>query len=359
MPLVAHSGLPTFERLRVEGHEVLDTERARHQDIRELHIGFLNLMPDAALQATERQFFRLLGSSNRIVQFFVHPFTVDGVPRAGEARRHVERYYETFAGVQGDGLDALLISGANPANPDLRQEGFWPELITVLEWAQHNVCSVLCSCLATHVAVKQFHGIERTLLPRKRWGVYSHDLVTPGHPLVTHINTRFDAPHSHLHEVTSAELAAAGCQVLAASAEADLHLAVSGDGFRFVYFQGHPEYDVNSLLKEYKREVKRYIDGVREDYPPFPQHYFDGESAAVMERYREAVLVARSKKPALEFPERQAQAVLHNTWTDTGKAIFNNWLGLVYQVTHPERGKLFMEGVNPEDPLQLRQGVSA
>ncbi|MGD1991448.1 MAG: homoserine O-succinyltransferase, partial [Chromatiales bacterium] len=59
MPLVAHTNLPAFRRLEEEGHEVLSCDRARHQDIRELHIGLLNMMPDAALAATERQFFRL------------------------------------------------------------------------------------------------------------------------------------------------------------------------------------------------------------------------------------------------------------------------------------------------------------
>ena len=71
MPLVQHSKLPTFDRLRDTGHEVLSLERATHQDIRELHVGFLNMMPDAALQATERQFIRLVGGCNRIAQFYV------------------------------------------------------------------------------------------------------------------------------------------------------------------------------------------------------------------------------------------------------------------------------------------------
>jgi homoserine O-succinyltransferase len=73
--LVAHSDLPTFAYLGERGHDVLSLERAAHQDIRELHIGFLNMMPDAALQATERQFIRLVGSCNRIAQFFVYPFS--------------------------------------------------------------------------------------------------------------------------------------------------------------------------------------------------------------------------------------------------------------------------------------------
>ncbi|PKO61322.1 MAG: homoserine O-succinyltransferase, partial [Betaproteobacteria bacterium HGW-Betaproteobacteria-17] len=59
MPLVAHNTLPTFDRLRRDGITVLSPERAAQQEIRELHVGLLNMMPDAALAATERQFYRL------------------------------------------------------------------------------------------------------------------------------------------------------------------------------------------------------------------------------------------------------------------------------------------------------------
>ena len=52
MPLVAHNNLPSFQLLEERGQIVLSAERAEHQDIRELHIGFLNMMPDAALAIT-------------------------------------------------------------------------------------------------------------------------------------------------------------------------------------------------------------------------------------------------------------------------------------------------------------------
>ncbi len=81
MPIVAHNNLPSFDRLRGEGVAVLTPERAKNQDIRELHIGLLNMMPDKALKATERQFFRLVGESNPIAQFYVHPFTLPSLPR--------------------------------------------------------------------------------------------------------------------------------------------------------------------------------------------------------------------------------------------------------------------------------------
>ena len=354
MPLVAHSALPTFERLRREGQEILDTERARRQDIRELHIGFLNMMPDAALAATERQFLRLVGASNRIAQLFVHPFTVPGVERRGAARDWVERYYEPFEGLRRDGLDALIVTGANVTEADITREAFWEPLIEVLAWGRENVTSMLCSCLASHAAFMWLHGVQRTHLPEKLWGVYSHRVTAPEHPLVAGINTRFETPHSRFNDVPRPAMEAAGLRVLVAAPDGGVLVATSPDGFRFVYFQGHPEYDRESLLKEYKREIGRYLGREREDYPPFPENYFPPPVAARFDAYANDVARAHAAGAhPPEFPENDVLPELDNTWTDTGKALVNNWLGLVYQLTDFDRRRPFAAGVDPADPLGL------
>ena len=150
MPLVAHNGLPTFQRLRDRGQLVLSAERASQQDIRELHIGLLNMMPDAALAATEQQFIRLVGASNQIAQFFVYPFSIPELNRGPDALKHIGEHYFDFADLREKGLDALIITGANVANPSLDEEAFWDPLIEISRWAETNVASILCSCLATH-----------------------------------------------------------------------------------------------------------------------------------------------------------------------------------------------------------------
>jgi len=177
MPLVAYSDLPAFARLSSAGEEILSRSRAEHQDLRELHIGLLNMMPDAALEATERQFLRLVGACNRIAQFYVHPFTIPGVEREGAAREHVARHYKPFEQLQADGLDALIVTGANVTQADITHEGFFDPMTEVLDWAAENVCSTFCSCLSSHGAFNHFHGIVRTHLPHKQWGVYSHRIV--------------------------------------------------------------------------------------------------------------------------------------------------------------------------------------
>jgi homoserine O-succinyltransferase len=355
MPLVANSKLPTFERLRQEGENVVPGDIALHQDIRELHIGLLNMMPDAALAATERQFFRLVGESNQIAQFYMHPFTLGELRRSPEAQAYVDRYYETFDQIREQGLDALIITGANVTQPDLSLEPFWKPLNKVIDWAYDNVTSTLCSCLATHAVLQFRYGKKRRPLGFKRWGVYSHRVVDRKHPLVSDVNTRFDVPHSRFNQIDHEQFQSAGLHILVESEVADVHLAVSEDRFRLVFFQGHPEYDTVSLFKEYKREVARFIRGEREDYPPCPENYFSLITEAILEEHRDLLIVSRARgAPLPDLPESVLVPNLDNTWHDTAEAVINNWIGKVYQLTSNDRKKPFQDGVNLDDPLGLR-----
>ncbi len=355
MPLVAHSDLPTFERMKLEGQTVLPRDYALQQDIRELHVGLLNMMPDAALEATERQFFRLIGESNQIAQFYLHPFTLKELKRSAKGQEHVDKYYESFDAVKAQGLDALIITGANVHGTELSEQPFWQPLIEVIDWAYANVTSTLCSCLTTHAVMEFRHGQKRRPLGFKRWGVYSHRVMDRTHPLVTGVNTRFDVPHSRFNQIDREQFEAVGCRVLVESQEAGVHLAVSPDLFRMVFFQGHPEYDVISLLKEYKREVLRFAAGERDDYPPFVENYFSLQTQAILGEYREQVEAARAAGRAIpEMPEELVAAQVDNTWHDSAEAVINNWIGMVYQLTHHDRLQPFKAGIDPEDPLRLR-----
>ena len=352
MPLVAHNDLPTFQVLKDRGQTVLSLNRANEQDIRELHIGFLNMMPDAALAATERQFIRMVGSSNPIAQFYVYPFSIPELARGDTAMRHIDQYYFDFEQLKEEGLDALIITGANVTDPSLDQEPFWDPLIEVVKWAESHVTSVFCSCLATHALVKHYHGLDRVHLNQKQWGVYSHKVTNPNHPLLRDVNTRFDAPHSRYNDISREQFESAGCHVLAESPGVGVHLAVSPDQFRTIYFQGHPEYAAISLLKECKREVNRYIAGERDNEPRVPDNYLTSDGQALAEAHIAAVVKAvKDGSEPPPFPEAELLQFADNTWGDTGKALVNNWLGLVYQLTNLDRQQQFMPGVDADNPL--------
>ncbi len=351
MPLIAHSNLPSFTRLKSEGETVLSKDRANHQVIRELHIGLLNMMPDAALEATERQFFRLIGHSNQIAQFYLHPFTLPSIQRGDKANEHISKYYQSFDDIKAQGLDALIITGAHVEQADLQKAPFYDELKTVIDWSYENVTSTLCSCLATHAVMEFRYQQKRQAMESKCWGVFKHQVTNRSHPLMSGVNTNFNVPHSRFNEITREQFKAAGVEILIDS-NIGAHLGVSEDLLRIVFFQGHPEYDTISLLKEYKREIMGYLSKSRPEYPVFPQHYLNAQNKAILNEYKDKLL--KGEFSLTDFPEALISKTLDNTWHDATRQIISNWIGCVYQTTHEDVKKPFMDDLDPMDPLKLK-----
>ncbi len=348
MPLIAHSRLPSFARLKREGELILSESRAYKQNIRELHVGLLNMMPDTALDATERQFFRLVGQSNQIAQFFIHPFSLTSIKRNNRAKAYIKNYYQSVDEIYAQGLDALIITGAEPALAS--QQTFLDELEEIIEWAYANITSTLCSCFATHMVLQFRYQKKRQALKEKCWGVFPHQVVLREHPLVSALNTRFDVPHSRFNEISKAQFLQAELTVLVES-QIGVHLAVSEDLLRLVFFQGHPEYDSISLLKEYKREISLFLQNKR-DYPYFPKNYLSEQAKAILSEFKQKLL---DKNMLIsDFPEQILLTKLDNTWRDSAIQVMNNWLGCVYQITHRKLNKPFMSGIDKNDPLNLK-----
>jgi homoserine O-succinyltransferase len=321
MPLLADSALPAFATMRTEGVS-LSTQPT---GLPRVSVGLLNLMPDAALRATDRQFIRLLSAGADELDIRVVPFTVAAEERGQEARAHISAHYSTVARVMDEGLDALIVTGANPARDQLEREAFWNGLGEVLDWATSSTKSILCSCLATHAVLQKFRGMKRTLLPQKRWGVYSH-YILKDHPLLDGLTGPIDAPHSHWYDVTREEMEAVGLTVVLESEEAGVHMAVDNDDF-YVFFQGHPEYDLISLLKEYRRELGRFWRGELDEYPPVPEHYFDAAALAQLEEYRPVLEAAkRAGRQPPRLVERDLLPRDMHSWNEEGKVIYRNWL---------------------------------
>jgi homoserine O-succinyltransferase len=327
MPLVANTKLPAFEVLRQEGLDLVDAKRAAASGLPELRIGLLNLMPDTALQATERQFLRLIDAGGSDMNLLVYPFTLKSEFRGEVAREHIASYYTSFEEVRKQDLHALIITGANPAKPDIADEAFWEPLIEVFEWSRTHVESVICSCLATHAFLHHYHQVERVELPERRWGVYPHQSLVADHPLLSGVEAPVYAPHSHRYDIDHAAMDNAGVNVLVAGGEAGVHMGVSNDQFKYVFFQGHPEYDSISLLKEFKREVQRFLSGKRSVYPPFPEHYLDAAAKERLEAYQRQATESGSEFETLPaFPETEFGDVCFNSWAEAGRTIYRNWL---------------------------------
>lgn len=324
MPVVAHPKLPSLDRPELKKILEINHWSNANDSHKELRIVLLNLMPDAALQATERQFIRMLGSSN---EFLVHvyPTSIDIGSRGQEYQKYIQDHYNDIQSIYDMKIDGLIISGANPSKPNMSEESFWDPLIEVMKWADEDVSSILCSCLATHALMKAKFNIDRKIRDSKSWGVFSHDLLNTNHPMIRDLTNNFAGPHSHYYDIPSEEIEKTELQILAENNEAGFFLA-STKNSDLVLFQGHPEYDKKSLLKEYQREIENFINGLRSDYPPLPNDYFSKDSLQLLNEI-EKTTMKRMIKPIL--PEDDLLTKIDINWQKTGGILYKNWLNIL------------------------------
>jgi homoserine O-succinyltransferase len=295
----------------------------RHADV-DVTIGLVNNMPDAALQATERQFMRLLRQAAGDIRIDFHCFSLPSVQRSQTAKWRVERQYTDIADLGALHIDGLIVTGAEPNAATLREEPFWQDLADIIDWAEANTRSTIWSCLAAHAAVLHLDDIERHRLPAKCSGVYDCVNVAD-HWLTAGIASPLKVSHSRLNELRADELAARGYQLLTASPQAGVDIFAKQLRSQFLFFQGHPEYDALSLEREYLRDISRFLAGERQAYPAVPAGYFDAKTESRLASFEKRAAVERRPALSAELPERTLRSDLAAESGAT--AIFRNWLG--------------------------------
>lgn len=296
--------------------------------IRSIRIGLVNNMPDAALEDTELQFCDLLEAARGDMPVQVSLFSLPEVPRGARGKRRIAEFYSEIDDLWNGEFDALIVTGTEPRQPDMREEPYWQTFTKIIDWAEQNTASTVLSCLAAHAGVLYRDGIARHRLSDKRFGVFTYR--TFDHPLTKNAESHLQIPHSRWNEVREQALAACGYQVLTSSPEAgaDLFIKTRRNSL-FVHFQGHPEYGARTLLKEYRRDIKRYIRGERETYPTMPKNYFDAAASRILTKFREKVMSHRDEVLIRDFPEAAVAESLEHTWRASAVCLYRNWLQYV------------------------------
>lgn len=295
-------------------------ERAGEAD---LTIGLVNNMPDGALKATERQFMRLVQAAAGKTRVRFHCFALPSVARSMTAKDHIDKRYSDIAELDRLQIDGLIVTGAEPTAPTLPKERHRREFTDLIDWAKTNTRSTIWSCLAAHAAVLHLDGIERQRLPQKCSGVYDCARVAED-PFTCELPSSIKISHSRLNEVREKDLAARGYRILTKSQEAGVDIFTRDYDSRFVFFQGHPEYDALSLQREYMRDIARFLSGERDDYPAIPASYFDAETEEVLVKFGRRAHAERKAELAAELP-----GLTLRPGTPAGGAattIFQNWI---------------------------------
>ncbi len=324
-----------------------------------LNIGLLNNMPDSALEATERQFLNLLDSAANGVSVRLLLYALPDVPRTVAGRTHLSRFYSGIENLWRSQLDGLIVTGREPVTRNLADEPYWGNLTSVVEWAKDNTHSTIWSCLAAHAAILHLDGIQRRKSNEKRCGILECMRVSD-HELMTSVPPSLKMPHSRWNDIPEDQLTACGYSVLTRTQDAGVDTFVRRGNSLFVFFQGHPEYESDTLLLEYRRDVARYLRGETDGYPSMPQTYFDQDTTDVLTAIKERAISGRREQLLADVATALAQRKIRNTWHRTARRVYVNWLGHLasQKERRLRRSKPAMKGANQEFGHLPRQTVS-
>ena len=304
MPIKIPNLLPATNTLLEENIFVMTETRAITQDIRPLHILMLNLMPKKIV--TETQIARLVGNSPLQVELDLLQTASHKSTHTSED--HMLSFYKTFDEVKDKKYDGLIITGAPVEHMEFEDVEYWDELCEIMEWSKTHVTSTLHICWGAQAALYYFYGLEKTLLPKKLFGIYQHKVQHRREPLVRGFNDYFVAPHSR-HTTVSRD-SIANCpelKIMAESPEAGVFICMAENGKK-IFVMGHPEYDRVTLDKEYRRDKAKGLD------IQIPVNYYPDDDP--------------EQRPLLQ-------------WRAHANTLYTNWLNYyVYQTTPYDLNKL-------------------
>jgi homoserine O-succinyltransferase len=94
----------------------------------------------------------------------------------------------------------------------------------------------------------------------------------------------------------------------------------------FVFLQGHPEYDVDTLVKEYRRDVLRFVAGERADYPDAPANIFSASTTAAIEQLRAHILAGKTPHAERALSATLSQETLRKSWEADTARLYRDWM---------------------------------
>lgn len=295
MPILVQKGLPASDTLRKENVFVMTHERASIQDIRPLKIGIVNLMP--TLEVTETQLIRMLANTPLQVELYLLKMDSDWRNKADIP--HLEMFYKTYDEIKKEKFDGMIITGAPLEMLPYEEVDYWDDLTSIMDYTKKNVFSTLHICWGAQAAYYYHYGIDKYLLDEKLFGVFPHKVIKDC-DLTRGFDDTFYVPHSRNSQVSAAEIEKIDdLDIIATSEQAGPHLVASKNR-RWIFMQGHGEYDRDTLRLEYERDIAKGKD------IKVPYNYFIDDD-----------------------PARGVKV----TWKSHANLFYANWLNFIYQET--------------------------
>lgn len=293
MPIIIPKDIPAFSELEKSAF-VMDTARAKHQDIRALEILIINLMPTKI--QTENQLLSLLANSP--LQINITLLTTQSYVGKNTPQSHLDKFYVHFESIKSRSFDGAILTGAPIEHLDFEEVKYWRELCVIMDFLRAKCTSTLYLCWGAMAGLYYFHKIPKVALNAKLSGIYEHSIITQN-VLLSGLGDIVRIPHSRYSGVDEAV-----AERITRESSLDILLKGADSGISLlkdekdIFMLGHPEYGKFTLRDEYERDKAKGIE------ISTPINYFD------------------------------AKGVVRYDWRADSSVIFANWLNFcVYQDT--------------------------
>jgi len=293
-----------------------------------IEIALVNNMPDQALPATQRQFSDLAraGAQGRNVN--LRCYALPNVARSETARRFLSRSHEDIEALYRRGADALIVTGAEPRAARLDEEPYWRDIQRLIDWARDHTLSAIWSCLAAHTAVLHLDGVERRRAERKISGVFSFQTTQHAWSDAP-TSAAVVVPHSRYNGLVADDLEQRGYNIASYSPKIGVDVFWRNEPSLFLFLQGHPEYDPDTLLKEYRRDVLRFVSAERDEYPEKPENYFSDRVSKRLDELRARIRKGVERNPAEALAAVLAAEGYGSPWAEDAARLYQEWIRFV------------------------------
>ncbi len=293
-----------------------------------LQIALVNNMPSQAIDATKAQFAKLLRAGAGKVPFRLRCYTFSSMPRGEMARREIARSHENIEALYARGADALIVTGSEPRADRLESEPYWGDFARLVDWARFHTTAALWSCLAAHGAVLRLDGVRRRRAREKISGVFAcevdaNDWATRG------AGGSILVPHSRYNGLSRSDLVERGYRISSWSGDVEVDCFWRREPSLFLFTQGHPEYNADTLSREFRRDALRFLNGESDCFPAPPRNYFSNEAQAALDALRQSVDSLDRKRLARMLGQIVESDAPSPTWADDAERLYRNWLELV------------------------------
>lgn len=254
MPIIIPKDIPAFSELEKSAF-VMDTARAKHQDIRALEILIINLMPTKI--KTENEILSLLANSP--LQINITLLTTQSYVGKNTPKSHLDKFYVHFEKIINKNFDGAILTGAPIEHLDYEEVKYWRELVEIMDYLRHNCTSSLYLCWGAMAGLYHFHKIPKTSLKQKLSGIYEHNIINSD-VLLSGLGDIVKIPHSRYSGIDESRISP-NLKVLLQGTQSGISLLKDS---KDIFMLGHPEYSKFTLRDEYERDITK---GIKIDAP--------------------------------------------------------------------------------------------